>query len=100
MNWRDVVELGNATESVAYGEPIYTYTFRQVYANKKSVRQNEFYQASSLGLKPELMFEVRSEEYQNDERLKYDSKEYAIVRAYDKGEVTELTVAAFVGGEV
>ncbi len=100
MLWRDVVELGNATETETLGEITSTYTWRTVFANKKGVRQSEFYQASATGLKPELVFVVRSEEYSNDERLKHNNKEYAIVRTYDKGETTEITVQTYVGSDV
>ena len=63
MNWNDKIELGKVTESVVYGEPIQSVKYTKVFANKRSVRQSEFYAASNLGLKPELMFEVNSHEY-------------------------------------
>ena len=96
--WKDVIELGNMTEIIEYGEPIQSMVYREVFANKKSVRQSEFYQAAVAGLKPELLFEVRSIEYGSDKKLKYNSKVYDIIRTYDKGEITELTVSSFVGG--
>lgn len=98
--WKDVIELGNLTETIVYGEPVQSFQWREVYANKKSIRQSEFYQAGSVGLKPELMFEVYTFEYDNDEKVKYNNKEYFIIRAYEKGEFTELTVSSHVGSEV
>lgn len=98
--WVDVLELGNMTETMEHGEPIQTIEWREVFANKKSVRQSEFYQAAVVGLRPELIFEVRSMEFSNDEKVRYGNKEYSIIRTYDKGEVTELTVTSYVGGEV
>ncbi len=95
--WVDVVELGNMTETMEYGEPIQTIEWREVFANKKSVRQSEFYQAAVVGLRPEFIFEVHSMEFSNDEKVRYDNKEYSIIRTYDKGEVTELTVTSLVG---
>jgi SPP1 family predicted phage head-tail adaptor len=62
------------------------------------VRQNEFYEAKQLGLKPQLMFVIRSIEFKNDERLKYKSKEYEIIRMYDKGETVELICGALNNG--
>ena len=97
MNWNDKIELGKVTETVVYGEPIQSVTYTKVFANKRSVRQSEFYAASNLGLKPELMFEVNSHEFSGHQKIKYDSKVYEIIRSYDKGEVTELTVAGQVG---
>ena len=63
---------------------------RMVFANKISIRQSEFYQAHALGLKPNIAFEVRTEEYQEEENLSYNEKKYRIIRTYEKGEFTEL----------
>lgn len=98
--WDDVIELGNLTETLVKGEPIQSMVWNQVYANKKSVRQSEFYQAANAGLKPELVFEVHSFEFNNEEKIKYNGKEYSIIRTYENGEITELTVSSHVGSEV
>lgn len=98
MMWKDVVYLGNETETIDHGETIKGWAYRKVFANKKSVRASEFYQAATIGLKPELIFEVRSCDFCNDERLKFDDIEYFILRTYDRGEVTELTVSTHTGG--
>ena len=98
--WKDVIELGNMTETIVYGEPIQAMTYREIFANKKSVRQSEFYNAAIVGLKPQLVFEVYSFEFNNDEKVRYNDQKYSIIRAYEKGETTELTVAAQVGSEV
>lgn len=95
-----IIELGNISETIVSGEPIQTTTWRKVFASKKSVRQSEFYQAANAGLKPELVFEVRSIEFDNDEKVRFDGKEYAIIRVYDTSDTTELTVSSHVGGEV
>jgi len=90
--FRDVIELITATTTQnTIGDNIDTKTYSQRFANKKSVRQSEFYQAMNNGLKPSLMFEIRSIDYNNEESLRYNSKEYTIIRTYDKGEVIELT---------
>lgn len=98
--WSDVIELGNTIEKIEHGEVIQNIEWRQVFANKKSIRQSEFYQAANVGLKPELLFEVYSFEFNNDEKVRFNGKEYSIIRAYEKGEITELTVTSYVGGEV
>jgi SPP1 family predicted phage head-tail adaptor len=97
MMWRDVAELGQLAETVVNYEPVKTWEYRQVYVNKKSVRQSEIYQAASVGLRPELMFEIRSQEFQNEERLRYNGKVYEIIRMYDRGEITELVVVTWNG---
>jgi SPP1 family predicted phage head-tail adaptor len=92
MLFRDVVTLIGVTYSKnKVGDSIETSDLRQVFANKKSIRQTEFYQAQATGLKPELMFEVRTIEYQGESTLEYDEKKYNIIRTHSKnGEITEL----------
>lgn len=72
------------------GDMIETKTKTEIFANKKSIRQSEFYQAAATGLRPEIMFEVWSDEYNSQPKLEYNGKEYTIIRTYDQGELTEL----------
>ena len=92
MLFRDVIKLiSYTTTENELGDTIEVPTERQVFADKQSVRQSEFYQAATTGLRPELMFVVRTIEYNGETRLKYNGKEYSIIRTYDKdGELTEL----------
>jgi len=92
MMWREVVKLLTIViETNEYNEQIETYVEREVFANKKSIRQTEFYQALAAGMKPELMFEIRSIDYNGEIRLKYADKIYDITRTFDRsGEVVEL----------
>lgn len=92
MLFKDVISLITVTTTEnELGDTIEVSTERQVFADKQSVRQSEFYQAAATGLRPELMFVVRTIEYNGETRLKYNGKEYSIIRTYDKdGELTEL----------
>lgn len=92
MMWRDVIELIQIVQmGDGAGGIVETEIPRQVFANKKSIRQSEFYQAHMAGLNPELMFEVRSVEYQGEEKLSYNGVTYRIVRIYSKNdEMIEL----------
>lgn len=98
MLFKDVIELISITcTENDIGDTVETPNGREVYANKKSIRQNEFYQAAATGFKPELMFEVRTVEYEGERKLEYDSKQYNIIRSYDKnGEITELICSGVV----
>ncbi len=98
MLWNDVIELGSLSQSIVNGEAINSYTYRKVFADKQSVRQSEFYEAKQIGLKPELMFVIRSIEYDNDERIRFKNKEYEILRTFDKGETIEITCGALNNG--
>lgn len=92
MLFRDVVKLISvATAENDIGDPVEVPVKREVFADKQSIRQSEFYQAAATGLRPELMFVVRSIDYNGEQKLKYNDKEYTIIRTYDKdGELTEL----------
>lgn len=98
--WREVIELANLVETVVYGEVVKDATYRKVYANKKSVRQSEFYQGASAGLKPELVFEIRSIEFGDEEYIRFNGNMYTIMRTYENGENIELTVTTFAGVDV
>jgi len=63
---------------------------RQVYCNKKSIRQSEFHQAGLNDLKPEIMLEVRSNEYNGEPYIFYNEIKHVIYRTYEKGDITEL----------
>lgn len=96
MMWRDTVKLLKIVMDYnEYNEPIETYVEREVFANKKSVRQSEFYQALATGMKAEVMFEVRMADYEGELRLKYGDKVYDVTRTYERnGEIVELVCAA------
>lgn len=98
MLWRDTVGLISLVPGQnEYGDPVMVEgPPRTVYANKRSIRQSEFYQAAQAGLRPEIMFEVRSAEYQGEPKLVYDGTTYRIIRTYDRGEVTELICTGLV----
>ena len=98
MLFKDVIKLISITYGEnAMGDMIEIEVERDVFANKKSIRQSEFYQAASNGLRPELMFEVRSIDYEEEKKLKYNGKEYNVIREYSKnGEITEIVCEGLV----
>ena len=101
MNFDAIVTLikqtGNGTDSS--GNAVYQEERRTVYAEKKAVRQTEFFQAASLGFKPEIVIVVHSFEYKNEEYCELDGERYRIYRVYPIGktERTELYLTAIVG---
>ncbi|MBD7984411.1 hypothetical protein H9649_07460 [Sporosarcina sp. Sa2YVA2] len=92
MNWSDVVQLVDLVEGtdkdgfpeVVPGRP------RKVFANRKSVRSQEFHAAKQQGITLSYMFEVRTDEYQGEESLFYNGLEQNVYRTYEKGEFIEL----------
>jgi SPP1 family predicted phage head-tail adaptor len=98
MMWRDYITLVSIFHNVnEYGDAVESTSSVAVFANKKSVRQSEFYQAHATGLKPEIMFEVRTLDYAKQPRLKHDNTFYNIIRTHSKNdEVTELVCSGLV----
>lgn len=98
MLWREVVTLISTTSATnAAGTSITTPTSRDVFANKKSIGRNEFYQAAATGLKPQLMFEIRAIDFSDEQTLGYNGKSYVIIRTYTKNdEIIELTCTGVV----
>lgn len=81
------------------GDVITVPTERLVYVDEKSIRQTEFYQAQATGLRPEIMFEMRREEYQNEPRIKYEGVTYDIIRTYEKNrDFIEIICQGLVNG--
>jgi phage head-tail adaptor, putative, SPP1 family len=98
MIWRDTIFLIPVTEGRnSYGEVVEVDGDpREVFANKKSVRQSEFYQAVAAGLKPEIVFEVRDQEYQDEKKARYGETDYHIIRTFSRnGEIIELVCSRY-----
>ncbi|MBS5886295.1 phage head closure protein [Clostridium tertium] len=56
---------------------------RKVLSSISSVKQSEFYQAQISGLKPEIVFKIRSFEYKGEESVIYNNKKYDVIRTYN-----------------
>lgn len=99
MYWNEFIKLGKKIETVDRGEVISTIEFIEVFANKLSIRQSEFYEAQKVGLRPEIAFAVRNEQYDNHSVVKYNGKDYEIVRTYEnpKNETFELYLSTYTG---
>lgn len=97
MMFKDIIILiGVTTKPDEVGDIVEVETEREVFANKKSIRQSEYYQALSVGLKPELTFQVHSYEYEAEKSLKYNDKPYNIIRTFEKGDFVELICEAVI----
>lgn len=78
-----------------YGDTVNNITYKQVWAEKRSVGCKEFYQASTLGIQPRYVFVINATEWLEPcKRIRYNGKLYDIVRTYEKAEdYFEITVA-------
>ncbi|GAB1798629.1 phage head closure protein [Priestia megaterium] len=92
-----LIKLGQETQNeegfLVPGEE----TRRQVFANEKSIRGNEFYIAAQSGYTLETMFEVHSLDYEGETLIDYESKRYRVVRTFERKqeEIIELICRAY-----
>ena len=88
---------------LSYGarhQPIYTDgTAREIFAEIRSVKQSEFFQASTVGINTEGTALVWSFEYHGETVLELDKNRYAIYRTYqpDNSKKIELYYGFEVG---
>lgn len=68
-------EIGNNITS--------SYTTTKCYAKKQSVRQNEFYNATMVGLTPSCEFVVKRLNYNGQNELNWNNERYSIIRTVD-----------------
>lgn len=57
---------------------------RKVLAHISSIKQSEFYQAQVNGLKPEIVFIIRSFEYNGEMTIRQGIKKYKLLRAFNR----------------
>lgn len=68
-------EIGNTITS--------SFTSTKCYAKKQSVRQNEFYNATMVGLTPSCEFVVKRLNYKGQNELEWNNERYAVIRTID-----------------
>lgn len=82
MYWNEVIKLGEEKEVYEDFEYIKTYDFHQVFCNEVSIKQSEFYYANQQGLRPEVAFAIRREEYNGETVFEWNDKRYYLVRTF------------------
>lgn len=86
MLFKDVLELITVTPATdSEGLPAPVKSYRKVFANAKSVRASEFYQAAAVNLRPAIVFEMMAIDYQAEQVLRFNNREYSIIRTYMTG---------------
>lgn len=80
-----------------YGDQVKERSERCVFAEQKSIRQSEFYQAQAVGLKPEVVFVLKDYlDYQGEEIVEHKpfntSKwiKYRVLRTYRDSNSIEI----------
>lgn len=98
--FNDEIELGNLVETIVLGEAINSMVWETRLANQLDDVRSEFYQGASVGLKPELTFEINDFEFNNEEYVRFKGNVYTIIRAPKRGDMRELVISAHVGAVV
>lgn len=82
----EVVEDDVGNQTVVEGVP------RAILCDIKSIGRNEFYNAASAGLNPEIVFVINKYEYANEDKVSYEGLTYRVIKTYSTGlEEIELT---------
>ena len=67
------------------------YTDREVFVKPRSVSRSDFYQAAQSGLKPSIVLLISTaEDYQGEKVVLFESKEYTVLRVYQRPEKDEV----------
>ena len=62
----------------------------EVFAQIQSVSSSEWFNASQIGLAPEIRFIVFSGDYQGETVIEHEGQTYAVYRVYHNGDFVEL----------
>lgn len=68
-------DIGNTTTS--------SFTSTKCYAKKQSVKTNEFYNATMVGLTPSCEFVVKRLNYNGQNELEWNNERFVIIRTID-----------------
>ena len=65
----------------------------KLLCRKRSITRSEFYQANQAGIRPSLVVDIHSFEYDNQELAEFEGKRYRILKTYPVDlETLELTM--------
>lgn len=63
-----------------------------ILCGKKSIGRNEYYNAATAGMRPEIVFVIHGYEYDGQTLVEFEEKQYNVVRTYQVDfEELELT---------
>lgn len=80
-----------------YGDNILKPITREIFAQLISIGTKEFYQAQTVGIKPEIKFLISDYlDYQDEEEVVYNDKIYKVLRTYRKT-TDELEITCYGG---
>ena len=97
MYFKDVGYLAKEKKTLdTRNRPKISYEYQKVFCNIRGIGLTEFYQAQSVGLKPEIKVELRLVDITNVTHFKYKDKLHKILRTNIKEDSTELILTSMV----
>lgn len=85
--------LESATQD-ASGNPVHVMSEpREVFANVYEIGLRSFIAAQSAGLHADAEIQLRNADYDGENIVEFDGKEYTVERVSEAGEFTRLTLA-------
>lgn len=92
MYYSDRITLRTVTKTLANGAYTTTYSDKEVWADRRSVKRQEFYSALAAGRSADIVFAVHADDYANQAEVTYDGQSYKVLRSYQTGpDEVELT---------
>lgn len=85
MEYSEIIYLINETrEEDAIGNVVASSSSRtKCYAKKQSLRTNEFYNATQVGLTPSCEFVIKRLNYNGETELEWQNTIYSVIRTVD-----------------
>lgn len=92
MQYSNIIELVSIKSGISdAGYPTESEIKKEAFADVKSVRRSEFYEALKQEMCLAIAFDVRCCDYKNEKYVDFEGQRYKVVRAYTKdGEIVEL----------
>ena len=93
-HWDDRLKLLSVTHRIVDGFPAEELSAAEVWAGRRSVTRNEYYQATQAGVRADIVFAVRAEDYGGQTLVECAGQQYDVVRSYQsEPDVISLTCA-------
>ncbi|MEY8381973.1 phage head closure protein [Christensenellaceae bacterium 44-20] len=92
MQYSDIIELVAIKPGISIsGYPTESEIKKEAFADVKSVRRSEFYEALKQEMCLVIVFNVRCCDYGNEKYVDFEGRRYKVARAYTKdSEIMEL----------
>lgn len=99
ITFDDVITIISKTRTGTddYGNQTHAISSKEVLCNVNSVYRDEYYSAGNVGLKPSYTVTMHGFEYNGEQKIVYEEKEYDVLRTYVDEDLLELTVGEKIG---